>query len=609
MFRKKEKPTYSTWQNSIYVLSQAWVRDSSVVWVIAIQIILAVAISVVTIFLPATVVQQIINYVPVQTLITTVLLFTAGLVLLQGLKTYFDSTCFIPRTGLRVRLNTDMLDKDCETDYANLETKSYTDAKRKAFDQSMGNDNSTEQIYYCFANLGTNFLGFIVYIILLAAVNPLVLLITAASAVFGVIARQWANKWQHDHDDEQTFPSKRIMYINDLGENLTMAKDIRLFAMTNWIKDIYDANLKLAFNFRRKVQTRQLIADGIDCATTFAREGIAYAYLLLLVLNGGLSVDEFVLLFAVIGGFSAWIFGILNEYATLSMHSLNYCRVREFFEYPNKFKREDGEPIAPEEGAEYCLELKNVSFRYSGADTYALENINLVIKPGEKLAIVGLNGAGKTTLVKLLCGLYDPTEGEVLLNGKDIRIYNRDQYYTLFTAVFQEFNILAESVAANIAQKANDEINEIDKKRINQCLELADLRQKIESLPSGISSMLVKEVYLDGVELSGGETQRLMLARALYKNAPILILDEPTAALDPIAESKMYEHYNDLSHGRTSVYISHRLASTRFCDRIIMIEDKGISEMGTHDELMNLGGKYAELFEIQSKYYKEEVEF
>ena len=601
---KKEKPTYNIWQNSLYVIKHAWINDSSVLLVIIAQIILTVAISTVGIFLPAVVVEQIIAMVPVRQMVTTVLLFTVAIVLMQMVKSYFTATAGTKRLGLRFKFTTAISNKVNTTDYANLEEKSFTDAKQKAQDQIGGDRSSAQLIYECFTNLGTNLVGFVVYIVLLASINPFVLVITAVTTVFGVIARQWANRWQHKHDNDKAEPEKRMWYLVSLGEQYSMAKDIRLFGMTKWIRDVFDANLNLVFDYQRRVNIRHFAADAVNCIAVFAREGIAYAYLIWLVINGGLSIEGFVLLFAAVAGFSGWISGILNEFATLSMHSLNYCRIREFLEYPNKFKRDEGEPVEVAKGAEYAFELKDVSFRYSGAEEYALQNINLRIKAGEKLAVVGLNGAGKTTLIKLLCGLYDPTEGVVLLNGKDIRDFDRRQYYKLFTAVFQEFNILPTSIAENIAQV---EASELDINKVNHCLKLADLYDKVNSLAEGTSSLLLKDVLTEAVEFSGGETQKLMLARALYKESPVLILDEPTAALDPIAESKLYERYNELSEGRTSVYISHRLASTRFCDRIILIDNKSIAESGTHDELINTAGKYFELFEIQSKYYKEEV--
>ena len=231
-----------------------------------------------------------------------------------------------------------------------------------------------------------------------------------------------------------------------------------------------------------------------------------------------------------------------------------------------------------------------------GIDEYRARQI-----VSEKLAIVGLNGAGKTTLVKLLCGFYDPTEGRVLLNGQDIREFNRRQYYELFSAVFQNFSIMDTTVAEAVSQTAVG----TDMGKVDLCLEKAGLTEAISKFPEGINTHIGRQVYLDGVMLSGGQTQRLMLARALYKDGPILVLDEPTAALDPIAENDIYMKYNEMTAGKTSVFISHRLASTRFCDRILFIADGGIAEEGTHEELIAMNGAYAALFEVQSRYYRE----
>ena len=603
MKSKKEKPMFTIRQNVAYVVKKAWASDRWALFAILAQIILTVALATAAIFLPATVVEQITANVPLRNLVITVLAFTTGMALMHAANGYLDSLSSVQRICLRLNKVNDVFAKIVSTDYANLEEKKFTDSKQKANENLMGNDTSTEQIYVCFTQLGINLLGFAVYVILLATINPLVMVVTAATAVFGVVARQWANKWEHANDNLRATPKKRSWYAMNVGTDSTLAKDVRLFGMVNWINDVFESNLKLADSYFKRVRLRHLLADIVEAVAAFAREGIAYAYLIWLVLDGRLPVEGFILMFGAVSGFSTWVTGILNNYAALSMHSLNICRVREFFEYPSKFKREDGEAIAPEKGREYALELKDVSFRYEGAENYALENVNLHIKPGEKLAVVGLNGAGKTTLVKLLCGFYDPTEGEVLLNGQDIRRYNREDYYKLFTAVFQEFNIMPVSIANNLTMEP--EIG--DMSRLNHCLEMAELSGKIAELPEGVNSLMVKGVNLNAVEFSGGETQRLMLARALYKDAPLLILDEPTAALDPIAESQLYERYNELSHGRTSVYISHRLASTRFCDRIILVADKGIAEEGTHESLMEQGGIYAELFDIQSKYYQENV--
>lgn len=599
----KEKPAYNIWQNTVYIISNAWARDKSVILVILAQIVLSVAASTVAIYLPKTVVALITSGAQVQTLITAVLAFTVITVLIQAVKNFYDSSVQPKRVLLRLGICHDIMSKAINTDYMNLENKKFTDAKQKAHNAVNNNLASTEMVYTCLSNLGINILGFIIYTALLVSVNPIVLAVTAATTILNVLARRRANKWQHDHDSEPASYNKRLWYLQSIGYNYEMSKDIRLFAMAGWLKDVYEACMNLAFGFYSKVQRKQFAADIVDCLAAFMREGIAYAYLIWQVLYFKMPVDEFVLLFAAIGGFSGWIAGVLNEYSALAIHSLNYSRLREYLEFPDCFKTNGGKVILQDIEKSYTLEIRNMSFRYSGVDEYALENINLTISSGEKLAVVGLNGAGKTTLVKLLCGLYDPTSGQVLLNGTDIREFDRKQYYSIFTAVFQEFNILPMSIAENVSQHTGDGI---DRGKLQKCLELADISQKIGSFPDNADSLLLKSVNEDAVELSGGETQKLMLARALYKDSPILLLDEPTASLDPIAESRLYGRYHELSEGKTSVYISHRLASTRFCDRIILIHNKTIAECGTHYELVKSGGKYAELFEIQSKYYKDD---
>lgn len=291
----------------------------------------------------------------------------------------------------------------------------------------------------------------------------------------------------------------------------------------------------------------------------------------------------------------------MTQLNTLKKQSLDISIVREALDYPEVFKFENGEDLIIDRNKKYTIELKNVSFRYPGKEKNIFTNINLTIKPNEKIAIVGLNGAGKTTLVKLICGYYDPTEGEILLNGVNIKTYNREQYYKMFSAVFQHFSLLAGSVATNVAQTEDN----INYELVYECIEKAGLKEKIESLPDKYETKLNREVYEDATNLSGGETQRLMLARALYKDAPIVVLDEPTSALDPIAEADIYNKYNELAKNKSSLFISHRLASTRFCDRILFIADESIAEEGTHDELLKLGGKYAKLFEVQSQYYRD----
>ena len=262
---------------------------------------------------------------------------------------------------------------------------------------------------------------------------------------------------------------------------------------------------------------------------------------------------------------------------------------------------EGGKPLPECPDGKYELRLDHVSFRYPSAETDTLHGIDLTVHPGERLAVVGLNGAGKTTLVKLLCGFYDPTEGRVLLNGEDIREFNRQEYYTLFTAVFQKFSVLEATLEENVAQTREG----IDEARVRECLEKAGLTERVAALPDDLKTHIGREVFEDGVLLSGGEMQRLMLARALYKNAPILLLDEPTAALDPIAEAEIYEKLNDMVGDKTAIYISHRLSSCKFCDEIVVFDTGKIIQQGAHETLLaDESGEYAQLWNAQAQYYR-----
>jgi ATP-binding cassette subfamily B protein len=464
-----------------------------------------------------------------------------------------------------------------------------------------GNRDAGEAIWDTLTDLLKNIAGLVIYIILLSSLEPWIIAVVLITTVTGFFLTNRINGWKYRHRDEEADYSRRMNYITYQSADHTIAKDIRMFGMRGWLEDVYAGTMRLYNAFIARGEKVYIWGNVIEVILTFARNGIAYLYLISLVLDGGLSASRFLLYFTAVSGFTAWVSGVLSSLTTLHKQSLDLSVVREFLEYPEPFRFEDGEAIEPDPDKPYSIELRDVSFRYPGADRDTLSNVSLTIKAGEKLAVVGLNGAGKTTLVKLICGFLDPTGGEVLLNGENIKKYNRRDYYRHFSAVFQDFSLLAVTAAENVAQR----VTGIDYEKAALCIEKAGLTAKFESLPQKLETHIGKQVFEDGIELSGGEKQRLMLARALYKDAPIIILDEPTAALDPIAEEDVYNKYNDLTGGRMSVYISHRLASTRFCDRILFLENGGIAEEGSHDALIKRGGKYTELFGIQSRYYQE----
>ena len=292
---------------------------------------------------------------------------------------------------------------------------------------------------------------------------------------------------------------------------------------------------------------------------------------------------------------------LLVDLSNLNIYAKKMECYTEFYALKNH-KYEGTLPVEKRDDNDYELEFRDVCFSYPGSDRLILDHLSFKLKVGDKLALVGLNGAGKTTFVKLLCRLYDPTAGEILLNGIDIKKYDYQEYQSLFSVVFQDFHLFSFELGQNVAASTRYE-NE----KVWDCLEKAGVEQRVQAMPNGVKSHYSKELYSDGESLSGGEVQKLMLARALYKDAPVMVLDEPTAALDPLAEADLYERYNSLIGGKTSVFISHRLSSTQFCDRVVYLENGKILEDGTHQQLMQQGGQYAKMFEYQAYYYQKKL--
>lgn len=602
---KKEKsprPKYNMGQNSWYMIKLAWTSGEKKVIVLSLlSALFAVGLNLINLYVSPTILSVVERQATVSELMLTIVIFVLALMLVSAAAAYVNTNTLYGRISVRSEIITLLNKKAAATSYPNLFDDKFKKLETKSQETINSNQAATEAVWTTLTELTQNVLGFVIYVLLLTSVQPLLILVVLATTVISYFVRNYLNEWGYRHREEEAEYENQMFYLDRRASDLTAAKDVRIFGLRPWIEELYQKAMGTYTAFQQKAQSVYIWAKITDLVLTFLRNGIAYAFLIGLVVKNRLSVAEFLLFFSAIGGFTAWVTGILGGLNTLHKQSLDISTVRECLEYPEPFKFEDGEHIEAEADRLYEIRLENVSYRYPSADTDTLSNINLTLHPGEKLAVVGLNGAGKTTLIKLICGFLDPTEGRILLDGKDIRAFNRRDYYMMFSAVFQEFSLLAGTIAANVAQ---DSVG-IDMDRVKECVDKAGLRKKVESLKDGYETYLNREVYEDAILLSGGETQRLMLARALYKDAPFIVLDEPTAALDPIAESEMYQKYNEMTSGKSSIYISHRLASTRFCDRIIMIADGGISEEGTHEELLKGGGKYAELYKIQSKYYKE----
>lgn len=599
--KKAPKPKYNLWQNTGFMLRTSRKYAKSVFPLCIVLALLSAGKSIAELLIAPAILNKIELSASLGSVVFTIAAFALVLMLLSGLRSYVDTNALFGRIAVRSQgIYLSISRKYAETSYPNLLNTDFLALGEKASAACAGNSESSEAIWTTLTDLMTSCIGFIVYLALLTNLNLWLAALVAATTAVSYFASKRINEWGYLHRSEELELTKRIEYANKTATSREFAKDIRMFGLRGWLEDLWGSTMRLYSAFCAKRERKYIWANIIDIVLTFLRNGIAYAFLIGITVKNGLPASQFLLYFAALSGFAQWVVEILDKLSVMHKQSLDISTIREFLDWDEPFDLNGGERIAFEPNKQYEIRLDNVSFRYPKADKDTLSHINLTVHPGEKLAIVGLNGAGKTTLVKLVCGFLDPTEGRILLNGEDIRKFNRNDYYALFSAVFQEFSVLDVTVKENVAQC----VDGIDETRVWQCIDKAGLTEKIQSLPKGIETHLGRRVFKDGVEFSGGQTQRPMLARALYKNAPILVLDEPTAALDPIAENDIYQKYNEMTHGRTSFFISHRLASTRFCDRIIFVDGGKIAEEGTHDELLKNGGGYAYLFEVQSKYYR-----
>jgi len=599
---KNKKRKYSMFQSIAYMVRTAWKHQKLVLLLTVLGVALNVALELLRLFVAPEILRQVEQAVPIPNLLGTIGLFCGLMLLAQAGEAYVDDI-WIPAFQIRKRISNDINMKACMTAFPNTRDPEAVKLMKAAERQTWSGSSATQIIWKTLTSLMISIIGFGIYLLMLSDLNVVLVVTVIATTVLSFLVTIRNNKWEHNHRDELNGYNAQERYVRSKAESIELAKDIRIFGLKPWITDIRDKAMALVNGFIERRAKVFLVGNLIDLVLTAARNGVAYVLLIRLTLESGLSAPEFLLYFTAIGNFATQVNSILKQVIALHQECQDISQVMEYLDYPEPFQFEGGISIPESDG--YELRLENVSFRYPGSEKPIFRDLDLTIRPGEKLAVVGLNGAGKTTLVLLLCGYYDPDEGRVLLNGIDIRKFNRREYYKLFSAVFQQFSILETTIRDNVTQS----LETTNDKRVLDCLEKAGLKEFVMSLPEGLDTHVGREVYLDGMFLSGGQTQRLMLARALYKDGPILLLDEPTAALDPLAEHDIYMKYNEMTAERTAIFISHRLASTRFCDRILFLADGTVKEEGTHNQLLALGGEYAKLFEVQSRYYQEGRDF
>lgn len=494
----------------------------------------------------------------------------------------------------------DYVRKSLVTDYGNLEPAKGQAAFTKGAKAVVGNSWGPEQLMNESVEFVLHLIGLFTFGTVVFTLDYRILLILLFMFALDMVLRGQAIKYDNNHRIILSEVHRKQEYLERGSLTLAAGKDVRVYGMENWFHQISEKLLSEAAVYLKKSGLRWYIPTFGNHICVAAQEIVTYFVLIGMALAGKITVAELTLQLGLVRGFTQWIYGVSVSYGALKKANGEMKDYRDVMDLPERSRGDGAKLPAFRKGPE--IEFRDVCFRYPGEDADTLSHISFTVRPEEKIALVGNNGAGKTTLVKLLCGLYEPTSGGIYINGEDISKYHTTEYQKLLSVVFQDAALLSFTIEMNVSGQLPDKV---DKEKVKKALQEVGLWEKVEKLPQETETYITQDLDEGGVQFSGGETQKLLVARAMYRNAPILILDEPTSALDPIAESKLYEEYNHMTEEKTSVFISHRLASTKFCDRILLLNNGRIAEEGSHKELMEQNGLYRELFEIQSHYYKE----
>lgn len=531
--------------------------------------------------------------ISVWNLVLRILLAFAGYGVLNMVKGYLDAR----GDGHYIEVRTELfimshIEKDLTISMEQYENAEIQRLKEKANDCMWANTWGVEGFFRHNSDLLKSVLGLVVYALLVGSMSWKILLLLIVISAASALAAYWVTRYYEKIKDPLSEQHMTMNYINREVDDVQGGKDIRMFGLAGWIIGKYDRAMKNCRRLYFQKDMREYASNILDNVLDALRDTICYLYLIL-QLSHGMRISEFVFYLGLIAGFSNWISMISKSVVAIKQDSDRICDLRSYLDL-----EEDAPSEKKVEGAAVEVVFDHVSYRYQGAEEDTLKDVSFRLASGEKLALVGTNGAGKTTIVKLMSGLYLPTSGTVYVNGISTRELDRTSYFAKQAAIFQEPFQTSYSIGENIALAET-----YDGEKMWTVLEQVGLDGKVRSLDRQLETHLGKDIMPDGISLSGGELQKLLLARALYRDAPLVMLDEPTAALDALAETEIYEKYHTLLCGKSVLFISHRLASTRFCDRIILLAEGCIREQGTHEELMRQQGMYYELFQVQSKYY------
>lgn len=600
-FAGRRREIKKVFSNLWYMLRFSWGISRSLFFMSAVSVVVRSGSPFIFLILPKYIIDELGGDKRWEVVLTYILLLIGVTALVKGVQWLVWYLQGESRLVTRYKSNRAFLTMDLQMKYSDFEDSSVRDLTARV----KNNVSVLTFIEQTIPNFLVDLFQLMGYTYIILQLHPLILLVILLIIFVNSKISKRREKLGYDFQQVLANFSRRAHYVYNSMISFDAGKDIRINKASRWLRDKYRTETDKYMEKFTEKQNRELRLTVIDSVIASLQAVIMYGYSAYMVAVGKISVGSFSVYLGAITSFIASFTGTISKCMGIRYWA-NF--VDDFKKYQEISARTASESIdssiTMEDLAEGAgdIEFADVSFRYPGTDTYVLKNVSFKIAHGEKLSIVGYNGAGKSTLIKLLCRLYEPTQGKILYNGIDISTIEYPLYCRLLSVVFQDFQLFPFSVRENVVLS-----EDYCEKRLLDAIVNGDLKEKIDALPHGVETSISKEFDPQGIEFSGGEGQKLACARAYYKDAPIVILDEPTASLDPAAESRLYARFNRIMSDKTAIYISHRLASCRFCDKIAVFAGGELVEYGTHDQLIAQKGVYEKMFAVQAQYYQKEA--
>jgi len=582
-------------------LKLIWEQRPSYIFLLLFGASVGTATSILNIYIPKLLIDGFMNGRDVRWFTALLLSIAAAKLLLSILSNYIKNKQDVSGQVLKLKVELAFSEKVMSVDYKFLEDPKYLDLKERAV-FAVNNFGALDSLFYHSVNFASSLLTLATVVGLMISFSPVYMLLSLSIAVLTVFVQRRYLVQEQKVLQELIPINRQYNYFYSIALTPEQQKDIRLYRLDRLlVSKIAEKNIGIS-KWLGTLQTKSANSNSIQTSIISLINLIAYLFASMRVLTDyfgtRIGVGDFTVYINTSEELIRSFIGSFSSIMNINQYLGHLTPFAEFIDIPGSEEKTSGGLGL--DGIR-TIEFKNVTFKYPSTDRYVLKNVSFRIEKGERISIVGLNNAGKTTIVKLICRLFEPDEGEILVNGININRYRLREYLDQIATVFQDFKLFPFTIEQNI----NTSTEKTDEEKLQKILGDIDMAGRIGLLPNGVKSLFDKSIYDDAVDMSGGEKQKIAIARALYKNSSLIILDEPTAALDPLAEAEIYENFNKLVKDQTAIYISHRMSSSIFCDKILLIQDGQIAAFDTHENLMKSKNLYSELFNTQAEHYRD----